>query len=64
MNKNVELVKNKHGTWLDKMDIWIYDEITRYFREAGYSWKAAQEKADRILNVSLDPQLKDVRRSI
>lgn len=35
--------------WLDKSDVWAYDEITRRFRDVGYSWKVCQRKADRIM---------------
>lgn len=64
MNKNVEFAKSKRGTWLDKMDIWIYDEITRCFRDVGYSWKKAQEKADIIMGVANNAELKKTWRSI
>ena len=37
--------------WLHKTEIWIYDEITRYFRSAGYSWKECQRKADIIMRI-------------
>lgn len=29
-----------------RLNIMLYDEITRRFRKEGYSWKEAQRKAD------------------
>ena len=50
----LEGVENKNKTWLHKTEIWIYDEITRYFRSAGYSWKECQRKADIIIRIGDD----------
>lgn len=57
-------MSEKNRTWLDRIDIWIYDEITRRFRDAGYSWKKAQKKADIIMGVEDNAELKKVWRSI
>ena len=41
--------KSENKKWLHRSEIWIYDEITRQFRDAGYSWKKCQKKADVIM---------------
>lgn len=64
MKKTIEYVKKRTGAWLDKIDIWAYDEVTRQFRSAGYSWIKSQEKADIIFNVAIDPDLKKIWRSV
>ena len=64
MKKIIEYVKKRTGAWLDKVDIWAYDETVRQFRGAGYSWIKSQEKADIIYGVAIDPDLKKSWRSI
>ena len=64
MKKIIEYAKSIRGTWLNKMDVWSYDEVVRKFRSDGYSWLRAQEKADTIFGVSVDPELKKIWRSI
>ena len=64
MKKSIEYVKKRTGAWLDKMDIWSYDEVVRQFHDAGYGWIKSQEKADIIFNVAVNPDLKKVWRSI
>ena len=50
MDKNT-MRKNdaQRNGWLDKSEVWMYDEIVRHFRDVGYSWKACQRKADIIM---------------
>ena len=64
MKKIIEFVKKRTGAWLNREDIWSYDETVRMFREEGYSWIKSQEKADIIFGVAVDPDLKKVWRSI
>ena len=64
MKKIIEYAKKRIGTWLNKEDIWSYDETVRKFREDGYSWLKSQEKADIIFGVAINPDLKKIWRSI
>jgi len=51
--------------WLHKSEIWLYDEITRRFHSAGYSWKRAQQKADIMMRVEReDKKLNDVVKTL
>jgi len=54
----INKMSEKNKTWLNKMDVWIYDEIVRQFRDAGYSWKKAQKKADIIMGVATNQDIK------
>ena len=64
MRKIIEYVKKRTGAYLNKEDIWSYDEVVRKFRSKGYSWIKAQEKADIIFGIAIDPDLKKIWRSI
>ena len=56
MEKITERIKKdaQRKGWLHKTEIWTYDEITRYFRDAGYGWTVCQRKADVIMRVGSD----------
>ena len=55
MSKNNERKNTaQEKGWLHKTELWIYDEITRYFRDAGYGWKVCQHKADVIMRLGGD----------